>query len=72
MNFQAAVQLLLVVLVRDIHCIFLCLQTGTMVYLTLIMIDRIQLYKVRQASFLFYIAIAIQKRKLACRTLYKA
>jgi hypothetical protein len=28
------------------------------------------IYWVRQANFLFYMAFHIQKRKLACRTLY--
>jgi hypothetical protein len=29
-----------------------------------------RLYRVRQANFLFHMAFHIQKRKLACRTLY--
>jgi hypothetical protein len=31
---------------------------------------KLGMYRVRQANFLFHMALAMQKRKLACRTLY--
>jgi hypothetical protein len=33
--------------------------------------DVVSVLQVQQANFLFHIAFHIQKRKLACRTLYK-